>query len=129
MQEELDGGSAPREGGFLGCFLKGGGHSTYHTATALVSLLKGLIKCNNGEWTPSPNTHEAPLPLVQGSLRPTSSFGELGQRVFPSATSQTQQVHKVQVRTQQQLPRVHGVAVKFPSCAFTELLRVPGHTL
>jgi len=40
------------------------GHSTYHTATAPVSLLKGSIKCNRGEWTPCPHTHSAPLPLV-----------------------------------------------------------------
>lgn len=42
----------------------GGGHSTCHTATALVSLLKGSIKCNRGERTPSPHTHSGLLPLV-----------------------------------------------------------------
>lgn len=125
MRKGLAGGSSPLEGGFSGCFPKGGGPSTYHTATALIFLLKGVIKCSNGEWTPSPNTHEALLPLVQGSLR-SASFGELGHAVFPSGTSHTQQVHKVQVRRQQQLPRVRGVAVEFPSRAFTELLRVPG---
>lgn len=56
---------------------EGRARSTYLTTSALVSFLKGSIKCNSGEGTPSPNIQEALLPLVQGRLQCASSFGEL----------------------------------------------------